>query len=440
MHGLNQTLKSAFRRSKHSAHTTDTNKALPDNSNTPLLVDQVVVPADAATKIRLSILATALVDALGGPAEFQQRYTFPTVTSMIPNANFKLGPGVWTDDTSMTLCLAHSLATSPRGFDEAHQLDMYVGWRERGEHSAVDRCFDIGHTTQRALTIWVARTSSDEALEQIRQELGGENAGNGSLMRLVPIGLAYWRDEQEAMKYARRSSSVTHPSPLCQEACEVWAGAIARIVSAASQSEKFSKLDLLQYFSAFPYTQSKLRDILALPSDAPAPPTSNVEEFYQTHHPLLQLIAKGTASAQGPVNLPPPNVLPSSGYVLHTLVAALYCFFSSSTFEGGAIMAVNLGNDADTVGAVYGGIAGCWYSAQDSKDSSSSLFWSKRVKEWKKALVKREQVEGIADELVQFSEKNIPRKYDDKDSISQKGARMRSRSGHDDAITTRIIE
>src|SRR5215469_9502177 len=92
--------------------------------------------ASPATKIRLAILATAIVDALGGPAEFHPRFSFETVTTMIPNSNFGLPPGVWTDDTSMTLCLAQSLARSPDGFNEKGQLQAYLAWKERGELSA----------------------------------------------------------------------------------------------------------------------------------------------------------------------------------------------------------------------------------------------------------------------------------------------------------------
>jgi len=197
---------------------------------------------------------------------------------------------------------------------------------------------------------------------------------------------------------------------MCQEACEVWTQAVVRIMqsSTSKENEQLTKLDLVKSFASFPYTNQQLREALALPPGVPPPPSSNEdqEKYYRTHYPILKLIAKtqtGTPTVNGQFNKTIPKVgdLPSSGYVLHTLVAALYCFLATEIFEDGAIMAVNLGDDADTVGAVYAGLAGCWYAAEDGKEVDR--FWSERVKEWKSKLVERALVETVADELVEFS-------------------------------------
>jgi ADP-ribosyl-[dinitrogen reductase] hydrolase len=399
---------------------------------------QGLVPASAPTKTRLALLSVAIVDALGGPVEFRPRFSFALLTAMIPNGNFDLPPGVWTDDTSMTICLARSLATyapaddsdaPPGGFDEAHQLDTYVRWWREGYLSAVDRCFDIGNTTCHALSIWRSHSPAPNdivqakvALEQIRTTLGeGRAAGNGSLMRVLPVGLAYWRDEDAARKYARRSSDVTHPAKVCAEACELWTMAIVKIMqNAAGAADRkteagFTKLDLLRDISSFPFTCTALRDLLTFrPTAPPAPPpgAEAEESHYIAHHPLLRIIS--TQCRQFPVTdssairmaLPPAKTLPSSGFVVHTLIAALYAFFATATFEDGAILAVNLGNDADTVGAIYGGLAGCWY-AHDSGGGGDreELFWTPNVREWMRVLVRRQVVEEVAEELVKFSER-----------------------------------
>jgi ADP-ribosylglycohydrolase len=83
-------------------------------------------------------------------------------------------------------------------------------------------------------------------------------------------------------------------------------------------------------------------------------------------------------------------------------VAALYCFLATETFEEGAILAVNLGSDADTVGAVYAGLAGCWYAAENDWDERG-MFWTEKVYQWKDGLVRRDLVEEVAEELVAFS-------------------------------------
>jgi ADP-ribosyl-[dinitrogen reductase] hydrolase len=413
---------------------------------TMALHKQFLVHATAATKIRLSLLSVAIVDALGGPAEFRSRFSFNLITTMIPNAHFGLPPGVWTDDTSMTLCLARSLATytSPGndlpdikrgGFDEVDQITTYSRWRDEGYLSAVDYCFDVGGTIRRALSIWSNRHSHEtpgpstdqQALNRIKIQLDGEYCcGNGSLMRIIPIGLAYWRNEEMAREYARRSSDVTHPNRLCAEACELWTMLVVRIMKEAigndggetAGAKMFSKLDLLKEIAAFPYSHPKLKDALALPSSAPPSPNPGTtenkeseEEYYCKHHPLLLSISQSSTTTK-PTSpyltspIPPSSTVPSTGYVLHTLLAALYAFFATNTFEEGAIMVVNMGDDADTVGAVYAGLAGCWYGSDRDRGSNEEgeLFWTPKVEEWLGALVKRDLVEEVAEELVRFSE------------------------------------
>ncbi|KAF9446603.1 ADP-ribosylglycohydrolase [Macrolepiota fuliginosa MF-IS2] len=332
---------------------------------------------------------------------------------MIPNHNFGLPPGVWTDDTSMTLCLARSLARSADGFSERDQLQAYLAWSQQGELSAIGQCFDIGGATSHALSMFQAHQSqtTEEILRMIKTNMDGDMfGGNGSLMRVLPIGLAYWRDENQARAYAGRSSCTTHPNSLCVEACEVWTTAIVKIMQATAGKNELSKLDILGHFILYPYSSSKLRQALTIPTSViPLPegvnPTEK-ESYYWLHHPLLQRIAavnKQDMSAATPgfsYPMPFAKDVPSTGYVLHSLVAALYCFISTQTFEEGALMAVNMGSDADTVGAIYGGLAGVWYAETER----SNRFWSPKVLEWKDALVERGLVEQVADELVAFSE------------------------------------
>jgi len=394
-------------------------------ADVPKLIDQRVVQAPIEDKIRLSLLATALVDALGGPVEFHRRFTFPLTTSLSPNRNFPghgvLAPGTWTDDTSMTLCLARSIAK--KGFDEADQLKAYANWYRKGELSAIGVCFDIGRTIHTAVEIYLSSDSPKAALDAVGTQLAAShNAGNGSLMRILPVGLAYWKDPVTAKAYARKSSATTHPTPVCLEACAVWTEAIVTILQQSSNEHTtYSKLDLLTFFTHYPYETDALRSALTVPATAPSfieGPDADLEAYYQRYHPILRLVvATASASTQDkratqstrpdfPYSLPSAKDVPSSGYVLHTLVAALYCLFATDTFEAGAIMAVNLGDDADTVGAVYAGIAGCWYAKSDSESAHSEgtrhLFWSEKVREWKAGLVRRDLVDQVAEELVLF--------------------------------------
>ncbi|KAK7446360.1 hypothetical protein VKT23_014566 [Stygiomarasmius scandens] len=266
-------------------------------------------------------------------------------------------------------------------------------------------------------------SAATEGLAKIKAQMDHEySSGNGSLMRILPVGLAYWKSEEKARTYARRSSMTTHPNEMCQEACEVWTGAIVRTMQAACAAESdvdlmpFSKLDLLHYIASFPYRNQKLREALAAPgpdissSSSKSERDLRLEEHYRTHHPVLKLLAdreklRGRRTGEE-LNLPSEKELSSSGYVLHTIVAALYCFLASSTFEEGAILAANLGNDSDTVGAVYAGLAGCWYGGNEleyfGEDGGETRFWNSRVNEWKKDLVMKNLIEEVSEQLVKF--------------------------------------
>ncbi|KAJ7762857.1 ADP-ribosylation/Crystallin J1 [Mycena maculata] len=429
----------------------------------PPLHTQHPVPAPAPTKIRLALLATALCDALGAPAEFCARASFAFLSTMAPNENFGLGPGVWTDDTSMALALARSLATcsggegastpttggARGGFDAADQLDAYFRWWQDGALSATGECFDIGTTICRALGIYrdalraagVApqtqtqtqvgttaqeaprRAAAETALARIARDLRGAGfGGNGSLMRVLPVALAYHRAPAAAAEYARRSSAPTHPNAVCGEACAAWAACVARVVAGASAGPgpggaggegRMTKLDVLHHFAAYPWSADAgaLRAALApdvpLPAGVAAP--AAVEAHYAAHHRLMRLRAAArvppspSPEAHTRALLPPAAALPSSGYVVHTLAAALYAFLATASFEAGALLAANMGDDADTVGAVYGGLAGAWYAAEDVGGGEGGLFWSPRVRAWRDALVRRDVIEEVAEELVGFA-------------------------------------
>lgn len=315
--------------------------------------------ASSATKTRLSLLSLALCDALGGPAEFHQRGTFPHITTMQPNTNFNLPPGTWTDDTSMALCLARSITSGT--FSEADQARIYLQWYTHGYLSATNTCFDIGAATRAALDIWRSGRGLPEVARSLDKKV---RCGNGSLMRVLPVALAYWSASEERLsELARRSSLVTHPHKMCQEACALYVNLVAAVVRAADAGAVLEKRDLLERVMAWEYESSELSDVL---SDG-------------------AFVRKEEAAIR------------SSGYVVHTLEAALWTFFRTESFEEGAIRVVNLGDDADTVAAVYGGLAGAWYGQEDDEGNT---FWSERVKGWRTDLVKRKVVESIAEELV----------------------------------------
>lgn len=112
------------------------------------------MPVSLASRLRGSLFGVAVTDALGGPVEFCRRGSFEPVKTFRYNANFDLPPGTWTDDSSMTLCLAQSLVDNKGEFNVADQITKYLKWFNEGYMSAIGRCFDIGNATRTALAIW----------------------------------------------------------------------------------------------------------------------------------------------------------------------------------------------------------------------------------------------------------------------------------------------
>jgi ADP-ribosyl-[dinitrogen reductase] hydrolase len=287
----------------------------------PLNAEQELV----RDRYRGALLGLAVGDTLGTTVEFSPPGTFSPVTDMIGGGPFDLKPGEWTDDTSMALCLAESLIEK-RGFDAKDQMDRYCRWYEQGYLSSNGRCFDIGNTVRSALDRY-RRTGNPFSGSE-----SPDTAGNGSLMRLAPVPLFFLQDPEQAIHYAGESSRTTHGTRAAVDACRYFA---ALIIGALYGREK-----------------SELLSLCFFPGK---------ELDYWQKNPLDPKIA---AIAAGSFKTKEPQAIKGTGYVVESLEAALWAFHRSESFREGAPLAVNLGNDADTTGAIYGQLAGAFYGAE----------------------------------------------------------------------------
>ena len=266
------------------------------------------------------LLGLAVGDALGTTVEFRPRGSFEPVVDMTGGGPFKLQPGQWTDDTSLALCLAESLVER-HGFDAGDVMQRFARWWRHGHRSSTGVCFDIGTTTIRALRHF-ERTGDPNAGSN-----DPDTAGNGSLMRLAPIAMFYSDDPAVAVLRAGDSSRTTHGARDAVDACRYFAALLTGALNG----------------------QPKER----LMADSFAP--DGVDWARVPLASGVQVIASGSFREKDAARIR------ASGYVLHTLEAALWAFHSSMSFEEGALLAVNLGEDADTTGAVYGQLAGAYY-------------------------------------------------------------------------------
>lgn len=301
-------------------------------------------------RYRGALLGLAVGDAVGTTLEFKAPGSFTPLTDMVGGGPFGLNPGEWTDDTSMALCLAESLLET-QGFDPVDQLKRYVRWYREGHLSSTGRCFDIGITVREAL----------EKFERTGEPYCGSTdpnkAGNGSLMRLAPVPMLYAFRGEEAMIRSGESSRTTHQATSAVDSCRYYGGLIAGALAGAGKEELLGELysPVVGYFERAP------------------------------------LCAEVAAIASGSFKHRQPPAIRGSGYVIHALEAALWAFHHSSSFEEGCLMAANLGEDADTTGAIYGQLAGAYYGASEIPAG------------WMSKLHQHTLIERFADELLRLA-------------------------------------
>lgn len=294
---------------------------------------------DRLNRSRGAMLGLACGDALGTTVEFSPRGTFPLMTDMVGGGPFNLDAGHWTDDTSMCLCLATSLIEN--GFDLHDQMSRYLRWRDEGYLSSTGTCFDIGNATDDAIEVF-KRTGN-----AIAGATDPDSAGNGSIMRIAPIPIHYLATPDIALHLCVEQSRTTHQAPECLMACRL----LGEILIRALQGK--SKQDVLA-----PSTQ-----VLSL-------------------SPGLRSIANGDYKTKT------IDQIRSTGYVLESLEASLWCFHMTDNFKDCVLLAANLGFDADTTAAISGQLAGAYYGKAGIPD------------QWLKRLTMADEIGELADQLV----------------------------------------
>lgn len=267
---------------------------------------------DVRSRLIGGFIGVAVGDALGAPVEFARRGSFPRIVDFSTVAATRLPPGAFTDDTAMTLCLADSLLADPH-LNERDLLRRFCRWRDEGAYTSTGQCVGIGQATLRAL-LDHTRTGAVQAAPRPRSD------GNGALMRVIPAALRHFEDVDRAIDVARRQSLTTHASTISATCC----AAYVTLAVALLQGEVWSTA-------------------------------------IARRHPSWD-------GSQGPAVVPPgwwtaltADVVHAGGFVVDALRAAFWAVASTSSFEEAVIAAVNLGDDADTVGAIAGGLAGCRY-------------------------------------------------------------------------------
>jgi ADP-ribosylglycohydrolase len=270
------------------------------------------VPDDVALDRSVgALLGLAIGDALGAPVEGQDRDSYARFADFTAGGTHGLSLGEWTDDTAMAVCLAESLLAHD-GLDERDLLDRFLRWYRLGENGCRGRAIGISAKTQRILEDFERRGTLDMAPAI-------ENEGNGCIMRLAPVAIRYRSSVEQARESAARQAGVTHSAK----------AAIAATILLG---------DLL---------------LLALSTGDPG---AVLRRAQACGEPAL-------AALREDHRMRDRNAISSAPRAVDTLDAALWCLARAENFEQAVIEAVNLGGDADTIGAVTGQLAGAVYGA-----------------------------------------------------------------------------
>ncbi|KAG8682953.1 hypothetical protein FRC08_014611 [Ceratobasidium sp. 394] len=300
----------------------------------------LAMSAALESRIKGSLWGSAVGDALGAPYEFRIRGTYAPTENMEICETFHykgkpLAAGSWTDDTSMQLCLAVSLSTTSGELDWVDVARRWTSWWKHGYLSVIGHCFDIGMATISALATYVKLLDSNCPRPTNEPNMNPQiiNSGNGSLMRLSPVPASLHHNPAKAIATASLQSRVTHSSPLCIDACILATAYMVGFYHAKGNARERKRAVLNPEFTPF--------------ADGSRIPLVT-EEVQELH-------------GEGLYKNRDVSEVMTDGFVLSTLEAALWALWRGDTFEEGLMLLLPLGSDVDTVGAVYGQLAGSCY-------------------------------------------------------------------------------
>lgn len=306
------------------------------------------------------IMGLCVGDALGVPVEFKSRETLKEkpITDMVGNRVHNQPIGTWSDDTSMTLCLLDSLLD---GLDYKDIMNKFKLWFTKGDYTPYGEVFDVGISTQQAISRYMRGTKP--------LKCGGVEEydnGNGSLMRILPL-LFYiqslysidFQNTDEAFDIIHNVSALTHAHKRSQIACGIYLS-IASMLMKDVELEVAVEIGIqkaFEYYNKLPEFKKELIHFKRL----------SKKHFYKTKEYDIR----------------------SSGYVVDTLEASVWCLLNTKTYKDCVLKAVNLGGDTDTTSAVVGGLAGLYYGIENIPS------------QWIKKIARRNYIENISDQFYQ---------------------------------------
>lgn len=304
-----------------------------------------------------AVMGTVVGDALGVPVEFKSRIELERnpVVGMREYGTHYQPAGTWSDDSSMMLATLDSLSN---GYDLEDMMVKFALWVEEGEYTPYGEVFDIGNTCSRAIMQYCVAGD----IKSCGRKTEMDN-GNGSLMRIMPICLyAYTKQkneglsDEEAISMVHDVSALTHAHLRSKIACGLYYFMVRSILDNSGSLKERLQLGMDRGYA---YYAEKV--------------ASRLEVFHYGRLRDIEAFAKTDK-----------DEIESSGYVVASLEAAVWCLLTTDTYKECVLKAVNLGRDTDTVAAIAGGLAGLYYGYE-----SIPMEWLNIIaeREWIEKLV-----------------------------------------------------
>lgn len=319
------------------------------------------------------MLGHAIADAMGVPVEFRSREALAEnpVRGYRGYGTHPVPAGTWSDDTSMALATLDSLA---HGLDYADMLQRFCDWKTKAAYTATDEVFDMGITTNDALCRFLKGASPLDCGS--REEYDN---GNGSLMRIIPAvlycdGLYSDTTMEERMHIIHEVSALTHGHPRAQMGCGIYAVVMSKLLATKSKAAIQTGL-------------------------------AEAEAFYKKHPAYAGELAHYSRLFDPAFGKLPEAEIESSGYIVATLEAAVWCVLNTESYAECILKAVNLGKDTDTVAAVAGGLAAALYGLQGIPRA------------WVDGLLRKERIIALCESFVE-AQNSLPNLVFDADRIS----------------------
>ncbi|MDH1881665.1 ADP-ribosylglycohydrolase family protein [Empedobacter falsenii] len=275
------------------------------------------------------LIGSAVGDALGVPVEFKSRQYLQQnpVTDMMGYGTYNMPPGTFSDDSSMMFCLAESLCNGYNVNDIAEKFQM---WMHEGYWTADGEVFDVGISTRKAINRLRVVKNPTEAGSTAESD-----NGNGSLMRILPLAI-FTKDLSidERCEIVKEVSSITHAHNRSVLACIYYIEFALNVLDSENLEE------------AYLNTNFWLKLFL------------EENEIYKNEFQYFERILRGKL-----IDLKEDEIK-STGYVMDSLEASIWCLLHTDSYKNCVLKAVNLGHDTDTIACIAGGIAGIYYDVE----------------------------------------------------------------------------